>query len=312
MQTMKAVRIHSYGGPEVLVYEEAPVPELRPGDLLVEVRAAAINPVDWKAREGYLRQRNIDRLPMILGWDFSGTVARTTVERSRFAIGDEVYARPNIGRDGSYAEYIAVSEAEVALKPKSVDHVHAAAIPLACLTAWQALFDAGRLQTGQRVMIHAAAGGVGHFAVQLARWRGAYVIGTASASNHEFIRGLGADEAIDYNSVPFEDAAKDVDVVLDTIGGETQARSWSVIRPGGIVVSILSMPNKEQAEAHHARAGYVFVQPDPEQLLQIAGLVDSGYVRPVVQTVLPLSEAQEAHALSKAGHVRGKIVLTVS
>ncbi|MGH8728265.1 MAG: NADP-dependent oxidoreductase [Burkholderiales bacterium] len=226
--------------------------------------------------------------------------------------GDEVYARPDIARDGAYAQYIVVRESEVALKPKSIDHIHAAAIPLAALTAWQALFDAAELSSGQTVLVHAAAGGVGSFAVQLAKWRGARVIGTASKRNHEFLRELGVDEAIDYETTRFEDVVRGVDVVFDTIGGDTQKRSWKVLKKGGILVSILTPPSPEEAAAHGVRHAYTFVQPNAMRLAELAQLVDSGKLKPVIETVLPLSETRRAHELGQTGHTRGKIVLDIA
>ncbi len=309
---MKAVRIHGYGGPEVLTLEEAACPRPAAGEILVRVHAAGVNPVDWKVREGHLKTLVQHRFPLIPGWDFSGVVVAAGPGAGRFRKGEEVYSRPDLARDGAYAEYIVVREAEVARKPKSLDHIQAAAVPLACLTAWQALFDASGLSRGQRVLIHAAAGGVGTFAVQLAKWKGAYVIGTASPRNHELLRRLGADELIDYQATPFEDAVGDVDVVLDTMAGEVQQRSWKVLKRGGILVSILSPPSAEEAAAHGARGKPVFVQPNAAELAQIAELIDSGAVIPVVETILPLAEARRAQELSQAGHVRGKIVLRVA
>jgi NADPH:quinone reductase-like Zn-dependent oxidoreductase len=311
METMKAVRIHTYGGPEVLKYEEAPRPKPGAGELLIRVHAAGVNPVDWKIREGYFKQRLNYSLPLILGWDLSGVVEATVPGIVRLKAGDEVYSRPDIARDGAYAEYIVVRESEVALKPRSIDHLHAAAIPLAALTAWQSLFDAAGLGAGQKVLIHAAAGGVGSFAVQLAKWKGAHVIGTASGRNQEFLRKLGADQTIDYQTTHFEDVVHDVDVVFDTIGGDTQRRSWKVLKKGGILVSIVGPPSAEEAAAHGVRQASVFVQPSATQLTELANLVDSGKLKPVVETVLPLSEARRAHELSQTGHTRGKIVLRV-
>ncbi len=308
---MKSIRIHAYGGTEVMVYEDAPRPTPARGDVLVRVHAAGVNPVDWKVREGRLQGRVNHRLPLILGWDVAGVVEELGVGVTHIKVGDAVYARPDIARDGAYAEYIAVRAAELALKPRSLDFIHAAAVPLAALTAWQSLFDAAGLRAGQSVLIHAAAGGVGHFAVQLARWRGASVVATASKSNAEFLRGLGADEVIDYHDTPFEDAVTDMDVVLDTQGGAIYERSWKVLKKGGIIVSLINQPSAELAEQYGARAAYVFVQPDAEQLTQIAGLIDGGIVKPVVETVFPLAEARQAHALIQAGHTRGKIILRV-
>ena len=312
METMKSVRIHTYGGPEVLVYEDAPRPTPGTGEVLIRVHAAGVNPVDWKVREGYVKQWINHSLPLIPGWDVSGVVEAAGAGAGRLKKGNEVYSRPDISRDGAYAQYIVVQESEVAIKPKSLDHIHAAAIPLAALTAWQALFDAAGLGAGQKVLIHAAAGGVGSFAVQLAKWKGAHVIGTASKRNHDFLRTLGADETIDYTATRFEDAVRNVDVVLDTMGGDTQKRSWKVLRKGGILVSILAAPPPEEAAAHGVRQAYTFVQPNAAQLVEIAKLADSGKLRPVVETVLPLSEARRAQELSQAGHVRGKIVLRVT
>lgn len=311
MKTMQAVRIHTYGGPEVLKYEEAPLPKPGPGEALVRVHAAGVNPVDWKIREGYFKGRANHSLPLILGWDLSGVVEATGSGVEGLKKDDEVYSRPDIARDGAYAEYIVVRETEVALKPKSIDHIPAAAVPLAALTAWQSLFDSAGLSAGQKVLIHAAAGGVGSFAVQLAKWKGAYVIGTASNRNQDFVKKLGADETLDYQTTRFEDVVHDVDVVFDTIGGDTQKRSWKVLKKGGILVSIVGPPSAEEAAAHGVRQASVFVQPSATQLTELAKLVESGKIGPIVEIVLPLSEARHAHELSQTGHTRGKIVLRV-
>ena len=310
--TMKAVRIHAYGGPELLHHEDVPLPSLKPDDLLIRVRAAAVNPVDWKIREGYLQGFLNHHLPLILGWDVSGEVVKVGPEVSAFAVGDEVYARPNIERDGAYAEYIAVKASEVARKPATLDHIHAAAVPLAALTAWQALVDAARLQAGQTVLIHAAAGGVGSFAVQLAKAMGARVIATASAVNTGIVAELGADQFIDYTKTRFEEAAQEVDVVLDTVGGDTQDRSWRVLKPGGILVSILTPLPETSTAAPGVRGAFVFVQPNASQLASIGQLIDEGRMKPIIHTVLPLSEVRQAHALSQGGHACGKIVLQVA
>ncbi len=246
METMKAVRIHSYGGPEVLKYEEAPRPKSAPGEVLIRVHAAGVNPVDWKIRQGYFKGRVDYSLPLILGWDLSGVVEATGSGVAGLQEGDEVYSRPDIARDGAYAEHIVVRETEVALKPESIDHIHAAAIPLAALTAWQSLFDAAGLSAGQKALIHAAAGGVGSFAVQLARWKGAHVIGTASKRNHELVRNLGAAETIDYETTRFKDVVHEVDVVFDTIGGDTQKRSWQVLKRVGSWFQSLALPRQRK------------------------------------------------------------------
>jgi NADPH:quinone reductase-like Zn-dependent oxidoreductase len=311
MKTMKAVCIYSYGGPEVLIYEDAPCPHPGEGEVLVKVHAAGINPVDWKVREGHLKEMLHHSFPLILGWDVSGVVESLGANLERLKVGDEVYSRPDISRDGAYAEFIVIKESEVALKPKSIDHIHAAALPLAGLTAWQTLFDAGALSPGQRVLIHAAAGGVGSLAVQLAKWKGAVVIGTASARNHDFLRNLGIDQVVDYEREKFEDVVQPVDVVLDTMGGEIQERSWKVLKRGGILISIVSPPSVEAAAAHGVRQAFVFIKPSAEQLSSIAALVEAEKLKAIVETTLPLSDATRAQEVSERGHTRGKIVLRV-
>lgn len=312
MTIMKAVRIHEYGGPEVLRLEDAPMPVPTAGEVLIRVHAAGINPVDWKIREGRLRGRVEHRLPLILGWDVAGVIEALGPGVTQFKMGDAVYARPDIARDGGYAEYITVRASEVALKPKSLDFIHAAAVPLAGLTAWQALFDAAKLDARQRVLIHAGAGGVGSYAVQFAHWKGAWVIATASARNADLVRSLGADEVIDYTQARFEDEVQDLDVVVDTVGEEVQQRSWKVLKKGGVLVSILALTVPDDAAVRDLRSAYVFVQPNAAQLGQIAELIDGGHVKPVVETVLPLSEVRQAHILSQSHHARGKIVLRVA
>jgi NADPH:quinone reductase-like Zn-dependent oxidoreductase len=308
--TMKAIRAHEHGGPDVLRYEDAPVPKPGAGELLVQVYAAGVNPVDWKmVRAGGGRGRG-GQLPMIPGYDLAGVV-RAGGDGAGFAPGDEVFAFADLGRGGAYAEYAIVRTSEAATKPKSVDFVHAAATPLAALTAWQALFDTAKLDKGQTVLIHAGAGGVGSFAVQLARWKGATVIATASKENLDFLKQLGADQAVDYRNERFEDAAKNVDVILDPVGGETQARSWACLKKGGILVSIVSRPSADEAEKHGVRAAGILVKPDASELKQIADLVDSGNVKPQVGQTFPLADAAKAFEQSQTGHARGKIVLTV-
>ena len=308
---MKAIRIHNYGGPEVLKYEDAPRPEPRADEVLIRVHGAGVNPIDWKVREGEMKEFWPHKFPLILGWDLSGVVEKVGARVSRFKKGDEVYSLPDPTRNGAYAEYIVVRESEIALKPKSLHHIRAAAVPLAGLTAWQALFDTAQLQPGQRVLIHGGAGGVGHFAVQLAKWKGAHIIATASAKNHELLHKLGTDEIIDYTRQRFEDVAQDVDVVLDTIGGETQERSWPVLKKGGILVSLVQPPSGKKAEELGVRAALLGAQSNGAQLAEIANIVDSGRLMPVIDRILPLSEARRAHELSQSNHIRGKIVLRV-
>jgi len=306
--TMKAVRIHRRGRPEALVYEDVPVPVLRPGDALVRVHAAGISPAEltwhlWETPDGR------SRLPFVPSHEVSGVVAAVADDVQEVRPGDAVYALCDFFRDGGAAEYVAVQATELAAKPRSVDHAAAAATPLSALTAWQALFDHARIESGQRVLIHGAAGGVGGFAVQLAKWRGAHVIGTASARNVRFVRELGADEVID-RATPFEAVARDVDVVLDGIGGEVTERSWSVLRPGGLLVTIVRQP-PGWADGRAARGLFFIVVPRRDQLNELSRLIDAGTVRPVVEAVLPLDRAREAYERGIGDHPRGKLVLAV-
>jgi len=305
--TMKAVRIHSFGGPEVLRYEEVPRSEPGPSEVLVRVRAAGVNPVDWKIREGLLGQ---SPLPQVLGSDISGEVEALGPGVTEFRAGEPVFGIV-ADNSGAYAEYAVAPVSSLAERPPGLDDIHAAALPVASLTAWQALFDTANLQSGQRVLIHAASGGVGGFAVQLAKWKGAYIIGTTSAQNADYVRSLGADQVIDYRSTRFEDVARDVDVVFDTMGGDTQARSFKVLKRGGILVSLVQPPAKETADALGVRAVFMGSIPKGDQLAQIAKLVVSGIIKVNVETVLPLPEARKAQELSQSHHTRGKIVLTV-
>src|SRR6202030_2028202 len=256
-RTMNSIQIHNYGVPKTLNYENAPRPQPQAGEVLVRVHAAGVNPIDWKVREGEMKDFWPHKFPLILGWDLSGVVEELGRGVSRFKIGDEVYGLPDPTRGGAYADYIVVRETEFALKPNSLHHIRAAAVPLAALTAWQALFDTAQMQPGQRVLIHAGSGGVGHFAVQLAKWKGAYVFATASTKNQDLLRKLGVDKAIDYTQQRFEDVARKIDIVLDTIGRETQERSWSVLKKGGNLVSLVQPPSEEKAEELGARAAFV-------------------------------------------------------
>jgi NADPH:quinone reductase-like Zn-dependent oxidoreductase len=309
--TMYAVRMHEYGGPEVLRRERAPRPVAGPGELLVRVHAAAINPVDTQVRAGHARDLAGARLPYIPGFDLSGVVAEVGPGVTRFAPGDEVFAMLDLRRGGAYAEYAVVKEAEAAAKPARATHAEAASLPLVALTVWQALFDTAELQPGETVLIHAGAGGVGSVAIQAARWRGARVIATASERNHEFLRSLGADVVIDYTTQRFEDIARDVDVVLDPIGGDTQVRSLATLRDGGRLVGLLGLTPAARAPGRGIRATAILVEPDAAQLGRIAALVDAGHLRPIVSHLLPLAEAAEAHRQSETRRTRGKIVLEV-
>src|SRR5712672_1696972 len=306
---MRAIRIHQYGGPEVLAQVEMQRPAPGHDEVLIKVHAAAVNPVDWKMRAGHMKEVFPLTFPATLGWDVSGTVEEAGDKVTQFKRGDEVYA---LVKGGGYAEYVVAKADIVGKKPRTLDHVHAAAVPVAGLTAWQALFEVAQLRAGQKVLIHAAAGGVGNFAVQFAKERGAYVIGTASSKNQAFLGELGVDKAVDYNKTRFEDVVRDVDVVLDTIGGDTQERSFKVLKKGGILVSIVQPPSQELATKYGVRALFYGAHPSSSNLTEIARLIDSGKVRTVVETVLPLAEARRAHELSQSGHARGKIVLKVA
>lgn len=309
MTDMKAVCIHAYGGLEVLQYEEAPRPAPQDGEILVRVQACGINPVDWKVREGYMKDVWPAQFPLILGCDVAGAVEQVGANVTEFAAGDAVYA---LVPSGGYAEYASFPASIAARKPKTLDFVQTASLPVAALTAWQALFDHAHLEAGQSVLIHAASGGVGHLAVQFAKNKGAHVVATASARNHAFVRSLGADEVLDYNTTKFEDVVHDMDVVFDTMGGDTQERSWGVLKPGGILVSIVSPDTETQAQAHGRHGVNMHAEPSAVQLGEIAALIDAGKVKPHVERTFPLAEARAAQETSQAGHVRGKIVLQVS
>jgi len=311
-QIMKAIRIHTYGGPEVLKYEDASRPQVSAaGEVLIRVHAAGVNPVDCAIRAGLVQEIFPVSFPWIPGWDLSGVVEEVGADVTKFNKGDEVFAIPDTTRNGAYAEYIVARESDLALKPKSLHHIRAAAVPVAAITAWNALFDTAQLQPGQRVLIHGGAGGVGHFAVQLAKRKGAHVIATASAKNHELVYELGADEMIDYQAQKFEDVARKIDIVLDPIGGDTQERSWKVLKKGGILVSIVQPPSEEEARSVGARGAMVQSRPDGSKLAEIAKIIDSGQLAPVINRILPLSEARRAQELSESGHAHGKIVLRV-
>ena len=307
--TMKAIRIHRIGGPEGLAHEDVPVPLLRPGDALVRVHAVGISPAEFTWRL-YETPDGRSRLPKIPSHEVSGVVAAVAPDVRDVAVGDAVYALTDFLRDGGAAEYVAVRAADLASKPHSLDHAAAATVPLSALTAWQALFDYGQVTPGKRVLIHGAAGGVGSFAVQLARWRGAYVIGTASARNIDFVRGLGADEVIDYSATPFEHVVGDVDLVLDGVGGTVTTRSWSVLRPGGRLLTIVRQPPGWEA-GRAAKGLFLLVEPSRPQLNELSRLIDAGTVRPIVEAVLPLDRAREAYERGISGHPRGKLVLSV-
>ena len=308
---MKAIRIHRRGGPEALVYEDVPVPTLERGDALVRVHAASISPAEftwhiWETPDG------CSRLPFIPSHEVSGVVAAVASDVADMDVGEAVYGLTDFFRDGAAAEYIAVCAADLAPKPRSLDHASAAATPLSALTAWQALFDHAQLAPGQRVLIHGAAGGVGSFAVQLAHWRGAHVIGTASARNADFVREIGADDVIDYGRTPFETVVRDIDVVLDTVGGTITERSWAVLRRDGLLVTLVRQPSPEWTAGRVAKGLFFIVVPSRTQLNELSRLIDAGMIRPIVEAVLPLAQAREAYERGIKDHPRGKLVLDVA
>jgi NADPH:quinone reductase-like Zn-dependent oxidoreductase len=306
MVGVKTTTQNVLGGPEVLTIAEVPVPEPGPSQLLVRVKAAGLNPTDWKHRSGKLF---LPEPPLTLGWDVSGVVEKTGFGVTLFKPGDEVFGMlPYPGGHGSHAEYVTGPARAFARKPANLDHIQAGAVPLAALTAWQALVDTANVQPGQRVLIHAAAGGVGHLAVQIAKARGAYVIGTASAGNHELVTGLGADEMIDYRTTDFTEAVKDIDIVLDPMGGEYTTRSFRVLRPGGIVVTIVGGSAEVPDGVRHVR---MLVEADHTGMDAIRELAEEGKLRPVIAASFPLTEVAKAHATGETGHVAGKLVLTM-
>jgi NADPH:quinone reductase-like Zn-dependent oxidoreductase len=304
---MKAVRIERYGNEEVMELAEVERPKPGEGELLVKVRAAAVNPVDWKIRDGLGEMFGM-KLPVILGCEVAGTVDAVGDDVKNFSTGDEVYGYLG-AYSGGYAEYVAAPASEFVRKPRQIDFNTAASVPVGALTAWQGIFDLGKLARGQRILITGASGAVGSMAVQLAKAKGAYVVGTGSGRNEEFVRGLGADEFIDYKKVRFEEKVRDADVVFDTVGGETQERAFQTVKRGGFLVSTVSPPSAEKAKEFGVTAATVEVRPKAEQLAEINRLLESGKLKVRIATVLPMAEAKKAHQLSKQGHPDGKIIL---
>lgn len=313
VETSKAVRLSWFGGPEALQVDPISIPEPHDDEVLVKVAAASVNPVDFKTREGKFAAVTEDKLPIVLGRDLAGTVeALGTRAHYMLSKGEPVFAF--IGNDrGAQSEYAIVKALELVAAPRSIDLVHAAAVPLAAITAWQGLFDHGNLQKGQSVLIHGGAGGVGHLAIQIAKAKGARVITTVGEDDLDFARELGADIAIDYKNERFEDVVSGVDVVFDLVGGETQDRSWGVIREGGILVCTMQEPDRAKAEAHRVRAAPRYMAtPNAVQLGEVADLIDAGKIKVVVSETFPLDEVRQAQQRLEQGHIRGKIVLTLA
>jgi NADPH:quinone reductase-like Zn-dependent oxidoreductase len=308
---MKAVLMEDYGGPEVLRYGEAPDPTAGTGEIVVDIHAASVNPADWKVREGFRRNDIPVTFPHILGRDFSGTVREVGEGVEDFAPGDAVFAVTDRRLEGAYAEAISIKAALALAKPATLSHAEAAALALTGLTALVSLEDDAKLQAGEAVLIHGGAGGVGSFAVQYAKHMGARVVVTASAGNHDYVCGLGADQVIDYTSQDFAEAVSDCDVVFDTIGGEVHARSYGVLKPGGRLIHIAPGPAGFDPPRDDIRVSRADVQRDRAHLRRILELAESGAVRPPPIQHFALAEAAAAHELSQTGHVRGKLVLDV-
>jgi len=310
--TMKAIVIHEYGGPEVLKYEDVPRPEPKDDQILVRVIAAGVNPVDEAGRSERSAKFFGITLPFIPGYDIAGIVEKTGAKITKFKTGDSVYAYLSLRNGGGYAEYAVASEVEAAPKPKSISFVEAAGVPVVALTAWQALIDTAKLSAGQTVLIHGGSGGVGTFAIQIAKARRAKVIATASTANQNFLKQLGADVAIDYTKTKFEDVAKNVDVVLDSVGKDTLARSYGVVKKGGFIVTLVARIDQAELDKHGIRGASLGVEPDSNELTEIGKLIDEKKIKVIISQTFPLADAVKAQEQIATGHTRGKIVLKVA
>jgi NADPH:quinone reductase-like Zn-dependent oxidoreductase len=308
--TMKAVVAHEYGASEVLKYEDAPRPEPKENELLVRVIACGVNPADPLVISGRMAKEFGTHLPLIPGYDVAGVVENAGAKVTKFKKGDAVYGYALFG--GGWAEFAVLAENEAALKPQNMTFTGAAAVPMGALTAWQSLIDAAKLSAGQTVLIHGGSGGVGSFAVQLAKARGAKVIATASTANQELLKELGADVAIDYTKTRFEEVAKDVDVVFDTVGRDTLARSYAAVKKGGIITTIVARPDQAQLDKYGIRGTSISSHPDGNELAEITKLIEAGKIKPVVSEVIPLSDAVKASKQAETHHTRGKLVLRIA
>jgi NADPH:quinone reductase-like Zn-dependent oxidoreductase len=307
---MKAIVMNEYGNENVLNYTDVERPEPKADEVLIKVHVAAVNPADWKIRNGMGEQFGF-KLPLILGGDIAGTIEEVNVEVKNLQQGDAVYGMTLSGLSGGYAEYAIAKADAITRKPESLSFEEAAAIPIGALTAWQAMFDLANLSNGQRILITGASGGVGSMAVQLAKAKGAIVIGTASGKNEQYVRDLGADEFVDYTRQPFEEVVKDVDVVFDTVGGDTQERAFQTLKKGGFLVTSAQTPSEEKAKEFGVEAAFVFCKSNAGQLAEINRLIEEGKLKIHIETVLPLTEVKKAHQLSQSGRTRGKIVLQI-
>jgi NADPH:quinone reductase-like Zn-dependent oxidoreductase len=310
---LKAAVIHEFGAPDVFRIEDVPRPVPDAGEALIKVHAAGINPVDWKTRQagGILKANGIP-LPYILGWDISGVIEEIGVGAGEFVVGQEVYGLVRFPAMGSaYAEYVTAPVSEITAKPATIDHIHAAGVPLVALTAWQALFEHAYLQAGQRILVQGAAGGVGHVAVQIAKAHGAQVIGTASARNSDYLREIGVDQVVDYHAEGYADTIHDVDVVFETVSADNAARVLKTLKAGGFLVSCAGLPAPEILAQYHVRSARFLVRPEASQLAEITELIDADRLKVNVDAVFPLAEVGKAHALGEQGRTRGKIVLQI-
>jgi NADPH:quinone reductase-like Zn-dependent oxidoreductase len=305
-QTMRVIQVYRYGGPEELKPEEMQRPQVAAGEVLLRVHAAGVNPIDWKIRQGLMKDFRLQTFPYIPGTEVAGVVEEIGPGVTAFEVGQAVLGR---SAKGAYAEYVALPAQTLVLKPEILSFAEAAAVPVGATTAWRALFEDGGLTAGQRVLIQGAAGGVGLFAVQLAKWRGAQVIGTASTANLDYVRMLGANAVVDYTTTPVESVVQGVDLVLDGVGGETLSGSLATLRRGGTLISIAGLPSQEQAKERGVRAMMVRAQPSLQMLQTVTQLIDEGLLKVLVGKTFPLSEVQQAHEYGQRGHGRGRIVL---
>ncbi|WP_010280788.1 NADP-dependent oxidoreductase [Bacillus timonensis] len=310
---MRAVIINEYGSKDVLVGQELPKPEIKANQVLVEVYATSINPIDWKLRAGYLKHMLDWTFPIILGWDVAGKIVEVGEDVKNYQVGDEVFARPDTTPKGTYAEFTTVDEELLAKKPGNLTFEEAASVPLAGLTAWQCLVDKTKVKQGDKVLIHAGAGGVGSLAIQMAKHLGAYVATTASEKNEAYVKKLGADEFINYRTQQFDEELSEFDVVIDTMGGDILNKSFKILKPGGRLVTIAGQPDPALAEEHQVTASSYWLTPNGKQLGELGELLEKGILKPQVGSVFGFSEEelQKAHELSETNHAKGKIVIKV-
>ena len=309
---MKAAVVHEPGGPESLKYEDTPRPSPKDDEVLVKVMAAGVNPVDTYIRQGMRMKKGSDNGPMIIGYDIAGVIEKAGAGIKTYKAGDAVYAYLPVSRGGGYAEFAIAKEGEMSLKPKNIDFEKAAAVPLAATTAWQALIDTAKLERGQTVLIHGGSGGVGCFAVQIAKARGAKVIATASTANQDLLKQLGVDQPIDYTTTKFEEVVKDVDVVLNCVRGDTLPPSYGVVKKGGIIVSITDEPDAAECAKHGIRGSRLMAHPDAKVLEELTKLIEANKITPIVSQTFPLMDVAKAHQQVETRHTRGKIVLKIA